>query len=536
MEQTLVLNASFEPLRIVPWQRAVTLFYQGKAEIIETHEREARAVSFSFRLPSVVRLLYMVKLRRRPVVQFTRANIYARDEFTCFGAGTRILMADGRQLAIEDVTVGDRVIDAHGQPTEVVATASRVADDAVSLKTRGSSQRLVTTPDHPFLRPDAEYRPIREAPEYLVMPRAVAHDTPTEVTVNVSALMPDRWMRARGGRLYWSRRGHEHGFPAVWLISAEAAYALGAFVADGSATGPTVTWALNIGQKATIATRLRRWLDGLGLESAEDTRDGTANLAVRTSNKTLSLLLRLYCGGGKYGEKRIPWALIGPHRKAFLRGLFEGDGHIDRVNRKVSLWMTSYDSVFGAQSMLWSIGIHPTVHEVERPNRKYTFGLVLCAENYSRFMKCVCGEAVEDGDRIFGNDAYVFRRFQALDRIDGETEVFNLETASHSFIANGLAVHNCQYCSVQHEPERLTFDHVVPVAQGGRRGWDNIVTACEPCNRRKAARTPAEAGMTLLRTPRRPIILPPTVKLTVGFKTPATWASWLYWHIELDRS
>ncbi len=48
-------------------------------------------------------------------------------------------------------------------------------------------------------------------------------------------------------------------------------------------------------------------------------------------------------------------------------------------------------------------------------------------------------------------------------------------------------------------PRELTFDHVVPVAQGGRKDWENIVTCCITCNRRKGGRTPAEAGMRLMR-------------------------------------
>lgn len=40
MEQTLVLNATYEPLKVVDWQRAITLWCQGKVEIVETHDRE----------------------------------------------------------------------------------------------------------------------------------------------------------------------------------------------------------------------------------------------------------------------------------------------------------------------------------------------------------------------------------------------------------------------------------------------------------------------------------------------------------------
>ena len=50
MEQTLLLNATYEPLKVVNWQKAVTLWCQGKVEIIAHHDREVRAVSFAFKL------------------------------------------------------------------------------------------------------------------------------------------------------------------------------------------------------------------------------------------------------------------------------------------------------------------------------------------------------------------------------------------------------------------------------------------------------------------------------------------------------
>lgn len=98
--------------------------------------------------------------------------------------------------------------------------------------------------------------------------------------------------------------------------------------------------------------------------------------------------------------------------------------------------------------------------------------------------------------------------------------------------------YTCQYCGEQREPDYLTFDHVVPVAAGGTRSWENIVTACEPCNRKKGARTPEEAGMALARKPRRPLVLPPTTKMTIGVKissrTPERWRDYLYWHTPLE--
>ena len=62
--------------------------------------------------------------------------------------------------------------------------------------------------------------------------------------------------------------------------------------------------------------------------------------------------------------------------------------------------------------------------------------------------------------------------------------------------------YSCQYCGK--ESQQLTLDHVVPRHQGGGHSWENVVAACVPCNRRKAGRTPKQAGMKLSRQPGRP--------------------------------
>jgi 5-methylcytosine-specific restriction endonuclease McrA len=98
--------------------------------------------------------------------------------------------------------------------------------------------------------------------------------------------------------------------------------------------------------------------------------------------------------------------------------------------------------------------------------------------------------------------------------------------------------HTCQYCSDLFPKEDLTFDHVVPVAQGGRKDWENIVTCCVTCNRKKGGRTPEEAGMRLVRHPRRPDSTPAlrmTIKLGVK-SAPESWRDYLYWNVELDES
>jgi 5-methylcytosine-specific restriction endonuclease McrA len=60
----------------------------------------------------------------------------------------------------------------------------------------------------------------------------------------------------------------------------------------------------------------------------------------------------------------------------------------------------------------------------------------------------------------------------------------------------------CQYCGTA--TGVMTVDHVIPRLRGGGDNWENLVCACDRCNNKKGDRTPEQAGMRLLRRPRRP--------------------------------
>ena len=80
----------------------------------------------------------------------------------------------------------------------------------------------------------------------------------------------------------------------------------------------------------------------------------------------------------------------------------------------------------------------------------------------------------------------------------------------------------CQYCGTT---SHLTVDHVIPRSRGGHSDWDNIVTSCAPCNRRKGNRTPVETGMHPRRKPKAP---GPTIFIRVAAPVlPAAWQQYL---------
>ena len=62
--------------------------------------------------------------------------------------------------------------------------------------------------------------------------------------------------------------------------------------------------------------------------------------------------------------------------------------------------------------------------------------------------------------------------------------------------------YTCQYCGAQ--TKDLTIDHVLPKSRGGQTSWENVATACQPCNHKKADKTPEEAGLILKRVPAKP--------------------------------
>jgi 5-methylcytosine-specific restriction endonuclease McrA len=101
---------------------------------------------------------------------------------------------------------------------------------------------------------------------------------------------------------------------------------------------------------------------------------------------------------------------------------------------------------------------------------------------------------------------------------------FSLPVSRRTILARDH--YTCQYCMAQPGKSHLTIDHVLPRSRGGGTTWENVVTACGPCNRRKRDRTPDEAGMVLMRQPRRPRYL--ALTLLEGSSAPEAWNKYMY--------
>lgn len=100
--------------------------------------------------------------------------------------------------------------------------------------------------------------------------------------------------------------------------------------------------------------------------------------------------------------------------------------------------------------------------------------------------------------------------------------------------------HTCQYCGRRYPRSKLNIDHIIPRSRGGSTEWENIVTSCHACNRRKGHRLLKEAGMKLIRHPSRPRSTPFLDLLD----RPIRYEEWRpffnvvdfsYWNVELEK-
>jgi 5-methylcytosine-specific restriction endonuclease McrA len=99
----LALNASFEPLTMVPMRRALRLVIDGKAEIVEAdHDRVVRSERMTMPRPAVIRLTRFIHVPRRFRRQVTNTFLFARDRYRCQYCGRHTVELRHREALTRD--------------------------------------------------------------------------------------------------------------------------------------------------------------------------------------------------------------------------------------------------------------------------------------------------------------------------------------------------------------------------------------------------------------------------------------------------
>ena len=138
----LILNYSYEPLQFCSAKRGLVMVLSGRAEQIECDGYVVRSPSMSLQVPTVIRVLNMVKRKARKSVSFSKKNILRRDNFTCQYCGDM-----ERPLTIDHVIPKSR--GGKTTWTNVVVACKPCNMKKGSRTAREASMRLNKSPSRP---------------------------------------------------------------------------------------------------------------------------------------------------------------------------------------------------------------------------------------------------------------------------------------------------------------------------------------------------------------------------------------------------
>jgi 5-methylcytosine-specific restriction endonuclease McrA len=90
--RTLLLSPWYIPIKVLRWQDAVKMRYEGTAEVVVEYEDEICSPSVTWKMPAVMRLRTMPRAQQRGI-KFSRLNVYQRDGYRCQYCGNRFAVA-----------------------------------------------------------------------------------------------------------------------------------------------------------------------------------------------------------------------------------------------------------------------------------------------------------------------------------------------------------------------------------------------------------------------------------------------------------
>ncbi len=146
MEAVIVLNAGYEFIGLVSWQRAMLLLFNGKVEVVKESDRIVRTVTRTFRIPAVIRLIKFIRQIYRREVPFSRKNILVRDSHLC--------QYCGREFTSGDLTIDHIIPKVQGganEWTNVVACCRACNIRKGGRTPRQASMYLVRKPFKPTI-------------------------------------------------------------------------------------------------------------------------------------------------------------------------------------------------------------------------------------------------------------------------------------------------------------------------------------------------------------------------------------------------
>jgi intein/homing endonuclease len=389
---------------------------------------------------------------------------------SCFPAGTKVTMHDGQLKNIEDVRFGDGVLTHAGRSRQVVDTMQRLyTGDLYRFFVKGWGSIRMTA-DHVvrvwrngglfWVRADE----VEPSDKFVVSPGIKEQPVKfIDVADYVSDLQCDGDKVATKFSPDWVQRY----IPADDLTC----YVLGLYVAEGS-TDKTCAGLVN---RATFTMhederkeheQIKNFAERLGVHVTVQHRQGSKAVNIRLQGCVIGRLLETLCG--KFcNKKQVPAFIVQgteEQKLAFARGYFDGDGTHTRYEsgkiaasgnrvRSLQIHAATASRVLSQQlsTLLVSIGMKPgrSLTKKRSHQRFSSYQTYLYSRDACRFVgdEYTAGFANPAGHSNYGHcDEGQIRTIRSIEREPVQDfPVYDITVdEDHSFVAQGLVVHNCQ--------------------------------------------------------------------------------------------
>lgn len=337
----------------------------------------------------------------------------------CFESGTLIL-APGGFVPIENLEVGDIVLDIYHNPQKVEAINTRIAEDTMSLRANGGLV-INTTEEHPFL----VKKKMKDG----------------------SFNLPD-WFAAKDIKK-GDKVALERGSFGTKTLNPSVAYMIGRYLGDG--------WVSNHGGRDEYficcsyeeAEELEQKMKEAEISFKKDTQPRTCQqYAIHKTNRKAEaknnelLMSYLHSVGRTADSKRLPneaWEWDETTTTAFLTGYYAADG-TKTTNRQYRFIINtvSKELALGIGSLLRRYGYNLNITTKDPRIEKIQGRTVNCKKQYFCYSTCTQTDYFENEDQ------FTWVGVKAIDYDKEAAMVYNLTVAdTHSFIADGYVVHNC---------------------------------------------------------------------------------------------
>lgn len=520
--RVLILNSSYEAIGTMSIARAMCKISRADStlQVLEWDDnRTLKTSRGDYPVPSVLRLTYYLDInRRRNKSGSKRLKIYIRDKYRCFKEGTRILMHNGTTKPIELCEIGDAVIDANGniQTIEYVHSRNHTGN-IFNIYTRGSGVPVCVTADHKMLAYSKEgavqevYAKDITTTHYFSRPVFKALNQ-TNVIDLYKYCEQFKYLKVTETSLQ-----HYCGNITNRFIKLNKDFGklIGCFLSEGSISGNNIEFSFHINETEYQSDVIELVKKVLGLQCYIDKEESKNLVKVRFGSTIFKkfLLETIY----KDGDKQHNFFMNDlSYLQGVLSGVIHGDAHINEAHKRVALMMDRPELIKDLYYCSLAVGLNPTISKVRyRKDGRLYQELHYNAYEYNKLLE-ICNLQKEtystkykSTDLLRLNDR-VISKVTHIETSHIEETVYDLQiSGSHTFVAEGVCVHNCQYCGLKMgqkhlglhkklEVGDLTLDHIFPSSRGGKTIPENLVTSCKPCNQRKADRTPEEARMPLL--------------------------------------